>query len=103
MDLKDIPLEQLLGDLQVVAKRDLTVVEQWIKEEQYYPGQTRVGSSELYGRFVAWATQQPDITKGDIPDLWRWGVEMTARFKKGRSKHGLFYYISRESDVSYPT
>ena len=103
MDLKNIPLEQLLGDLQVVAKRPLSVVEMWIKEQGYYPGQTRVGSKELYARFIEWATQHPDITKGEVPDLWRWGVEMTARFKKGRSNRGFFYYISRESDVSYPT
>jgi hypothetical protein len=103
MDLKDVPLEQLLGDLQVVAKRDISIVDMWIKDQQYYPGQTRVGSSELYTRFVDWCRQQADITSGDIPDLWRWGVEMTARFKKGRSNRGLFYYISRESDVSYPT
>lgn len=103
MDLSKLSLEQLLGDLQVVAKEAPTIVEMWIKDQGYYPGQTRLMSQDLYIVFRTWALQQADITRGDIPGINVWGVEMTGRFKKGRSKHGNFYYISREADVSYPT
>jgi len=103
MDLSKLSLEQLLGDLQVVVREAPTVTEMWINDQGYYPGQTRMKSQELYIAFRAWATQQADIAGGDIPGISVWGVEMTGRFKKGRSNRGLFYYISREAVATYPT
>jgi hypothetical protein len=100
MDLKDLPVEQLLDQLSVADLRAPCAVDLWIKAESYHPGQTRVQSQDLYQQFKAWVAQQPDNTSMKVPDFWRWGVQMGQRFKKGRSKHGNFYYISRESDIT---
>jgi hypothetical protein len=93
-DIQQAPLHDLLADLEGGAPAPATLVQTWLIAEGYYPGDTRVGSSELYLRFRKWAEEQGHTR---IPVQSRWGAEMTRRLKSGRSNKGNFYYISRES------
>jgi len=83
--------------LRLLAGRDVPKVglpELWAKSEGYYPGQTRVLRSELYQKFRNWAKSQGHA---EITNTNTWGFWMGQNFKRGRSKHGIFYYISRMS------
>ena len=95
LDLSSLTLDDLLQGIEDRAGRPPDLVDSWIKSEGYYPGQTRVPASELYASFKDWARLQ-GATK--IPPASHWGVAMARRFKRGRSKVGKFYYISRESE-----
>lgn len=102
LDISNLSLDDLLADAASPADRGprkRNLVEDWLLAEGYHPGQTRMASGELYARFRKWAEAQE---ARPIPVVSTWGVAMAMRFKKGRSKHGNFYYISRESGCLIP-
>jgi hypothetical protein len=94
-EIQAADLNELLGGLAVRASGGPDPVDTWANAEGYYPGDTKVASSELWRRFRAWHAQNcPDDLQP--PTLKHFGVVMSRRFRKGRGKMGIFYYISRK-------
>ncbi len=101
VDLSQIPLEQLLGDLATATPPAADSVDMWIESAPLYPGTHRVGATELYRQYADFIGDNPQLGK---PKAIRcWGKVMARRFKAGRGKSGIFYYVSRERDVEIPT
>lgn len=97
MDLKDVDINDLLADISGHAVKEPSPIDKWLSAEGYYPGATRVLTTELHNRYVAWRAQQPDITT-KVEDVRRFGMVMKGKFKWGKLNTGNCYYISRESE-----
>jgi len=100
LDIKDLLLDDLLAATVDRTTTPATIIDTWIIAEGYYPGQTRIAASELLDRFRKWAISQGVTTPMNHNTF---GEDMRRRFKVGRRRAGVFYYISRESVVDiYP-
>jgi hypothetical protein len=99
LDLADVPLNQLLEGLATDAQPAPNPVDMWIQSAPLYPGSTRIRAIELYQEYVDFITQHQ---LGKPLALRVWGKYMTSKFKTGRGKSGIFYYISREGVVYIP-
>jgi hypothetical protein len=99
-DIRELSVEQLLGDLPTAAPRTPNPIDLWIESAGVYPGTTKVPSTKLYLEYQAFMAANPDL--GRTLAIRVWGKYMVTKFKKGRGKTGQFYYISRERDVTIP-
>lgn len=101
MDIQHLRDDELLADLSPSAPRPQQLLANWLIAEGYHPGATRVQAHALYDQFVRWFLQQGE-TAEQLPTMTSWGREMAGRFKKGRRKTGVIYFVSRESVVEIP-
>lgn len=94
MDIKQLELKQLIEGVSGTAPAEDNSVKYWLREAGIYPGQTRETAEKLYWEYIAWwRNHMGDSQK--IPSVVSFGIAMSLGFKRGRSKHGIFYYVSR--------
>lgn len=99
MDLASLSLEELMQGIEAVSLAASTSVDNWVESEGYFPGTTRVQAQTLYDKYAIWLEANPEA--GRRYDIKSWGKLMSAKFKRGRSKYGSHYYISRREAHSF--
>ncbi len=99
LEIRTLSDDDLLQDIAGRAAPAPNQVQAWIIAQGYYPGQTREPARQLYQLFRAWALAQG---YQPVTHVAVWGQIMAMRFKRGRGRHGNFYYISRESVPDVP-
>lgn len=98
LNIQDVSTDDLLAAISDRAPKPPEPIPMWLETEGYFPGTTRILASELYARFCTWYAEQQAFSANGakVPTLYHWGTEMTRRFKKGRGKHGVYYWVTRE-------
>lgn len=99
LSLESLSVEELMQGLEGTDPATYNSVELWLKEEGYYPGSTRVEADQLYANYLKWFEDAQ--IEGRRLDVRSWGKVMIGRFKRGRTKRGSSYYISRRESHSF--
>jgi hypothetical protein len=96
MRISEMKTEELLGGLEPVQMDPDTLLRAWVNAHAVHPGTTRVPAATLYDDFRKWYLAAYHSKQG-LPSVTAWGKLMKARFKHGRGRVGILYYISRKS------
>lgn len=87
----------LLAALANVPRSVPTLAEYWCKLVGLQPGTCRVPASALYREWRDWWRNQADYMDYGAAGLAAWGRYMAAHYRRGRGKHGKFYYVARKA------